>query len=352
MNRIRNVRKAVGFDGPERTPIELVEVPGIYDDYGTIGPGDVDPDFAPLSDFDVLQATYHWVFKDMGRDREGNALREDEWGCRQKIPVGGEYAYFVLNNPLRNWDDLGGYRFPEPFVNDGWFSSMARNLKRYPGRFVDAFIDPGVTLVALNLRGYEELLVDYYTAFDRVGYLFDGIWDYQKELVRKWKRAGAHAVSLYEEWATQDRMYVSPDWWRERVKPFYRKVFDFIHGEGMYVGMGLDGFVLPILDDLKEIGLDILDNRQPALLGVENLAKAGGGKLCVKASCDMQLSLPLKGPEEVEREAETLARRLGVERNGGFIGLVFKWERIKIPVQNVLASYRGFRGPGPAARRR
>jgi hypothetical protein len=352
MDRIGNVRKAVEFGGPERIPIELVDVPGVYDDYGTIDPEGVDKGFQPLGDFDVVQATYHWVFRDLGEDREGNVLREDEWGCRQKIPKNGEYAYFVLNNPLRNWDDLGAYRFPDPSVADGWFSSMARSLKRYPGKFVNAFIDPGVTLVALNLRGYEELLVDYHTGFDRVRYLFDAVWDFQKELVRKWKRAGAHAVSLYEEWATQDRTYVSPEWWRERVKPFYRKAFDFIHGEGMYAGMGLDGYVLPILDDLKEIGLDILDNRQPVLLGVENLAKAGGGRICVKASCDMQLSLPRKSPGEVEREAAELANRLGRERNGGFIGLVFKWERIRIPAENVLASYRGFRGPGTARRDR
>jgi hypothetical protein len=309
MDSVRNVIKAVEFDGPDRVPIELVDIPCIYDDYGTIDAGSVDPGFPPLEDFDVVQATYHWVFRDLGKDGEGNALREDEWGCKQKIPKGREYTYFVLNNPLGNWDDRGSYRFPDPSATDGWFSAMERNLKRYPGKFVNAFIDPGVTLVALNLRGYEELLIDYYTGFGRVRYLFDGIWDYQKELVRRWKRAGAHAVSLYEEWATQDRMYVSPDWWRERIKPFYKKVFDFFHREGMYAGIGLDGTVLPILDDLKEIGLDILDNRQPLLIGVENLA-----------------------------------------RNGGFIGLVFKWERIKIPVDNVLASYRGFRGRAGGAR--
>ena len=56
----------------------------------------------------------------------------------------------------------------------------------------------------------------------------------------------------------------------------------------------------------------------------------------------MQVSLPSRSPQEIRREAETLAQKLGIERGGGFIGLVFKWERIRLPMENVLASYGGF----------
>lgn len=137
-------------------------------------------------------------------------------------------------------------------------------------------------------------------------------------------------------------MYVSPEWWRENMKPFYRKVFSYIHDQGLYAGMGLDGKINPILDDLKEIGLDILDNRQPVLVGIDNLARAGGGKICIKGSCDMQFTLPVKSPVEVVKEAEMLVEKLGNERGGGFIAMVFKWESIKLPIENVLASLRGF----------
>jgi uroporphyrinogen decarboxylase len=340
---IAAVRKAIEFDNPDRVPIELVEVPGIWDDYGALPRSACPEDFPPLQCFDAIQAIYSWVFTERGTDAEGNRLRVDEWGCLQKVPRSGDYSYLVVEEPLRDWDKAHSYRFPDPSAADPWFTEIAHALKRYPGKFVDAFIDPGVTLVALNIRGYENLLVDYYQDMKRVRWLFDGIWEYQKEIVKKWKRAGAHAVSLYEEWATQGRMYVPPEWWREHMKPFYSRAIDFIHQQGLYAGMGLDGSVLPILDDLKEIGLDILDNRQPVLLGIDNLARAGGGKLCIKASNDMQLSLPSARAGEIRTEAQALARRLGRERGGGFIGLVFKWDRIRLPIENVLASYEAFR---------
>jgi hypothetical protein len=56
----------------------------------------------------------------------------------------------------------------------------------------------------------------------------------------------------------------------------------------------------------------------------------------------MQASLPTRTPREIREEAENLARTLGLARGGGFMGLVFKWERIKLPMENVLASYEGF----------
>lgn len=342
MNSITAVKKAIEFKHPERIPIELVEVPGVYDDYGTLPRDGVDKDFPPLKDFDSIQAIYSWVFEELGQDPRGDRLRRDEWGCVQKVPQSGEYTYLVIEEPLKNWDNISTYKFPEPSAADTWFSDIEKSLKGYEGKFISAFIDPGITLVALNMRGYEDLLIDYYTNLDRVRYLFDGIWEYQKEIIKKWKAVGAHAVSLYEEWATQDRMYVAPEWWRQNMKPFYKKVFDFIHDQGLYTGMGMDGWILDIIDDLQEIGLDILDNRQPILLGIDNLARAGNGRLCIKASNDMQLSLPSKTPDEIRKEAADLARGLGSERNGGFIGLVFKWERIHLPIENVLASYEGF----------
>jgi hypothetical protein len=342
VDSITVARKAIEFRDPEYVPIELVEVPGIWDDYGTLPRDQADAGFPPLRDFDSIQAIYSWVFEEAGRDEEGNRLRRDEWSCLQKVPNSGEYAYLVIDEPLKDWDDAAAYRFPDPAGTDAWFGRITAGLRRYPGKFVNGFIDPGITLVALNIRGYENLLVDYYQNPDRALWLFEGIWEYQKEIVRRWKKAGAHAISLYEEWATQDRLYVPPEWWRRYVKPFYRRVFDFIHQQGLYAGLGLDGQVAELLDDWKEIGVDILDNRQPKLLGIQRLARAGGGRLCIKACCDMQLTLPGARPEAVRAEAEELVRRLGLDRGGGFMGLVFRWDRIKLPLQNVLASYDGF----------
>ena len=56
------VRQAIGFGNPDRIPIELVEVPGVWDDYGALPRSACPADFPPLQDFDSIQAIYSWVF--------------------------------------------------------------------------------------------------------------------------------------------------------------------------------------------------------------------------------------------------------------------------------------------------
>jgi len=74
MNSVDVVKKAIEFDDPDYIPIELVEVPGVYDDYGTIPREMVDESFPPLKDFDAIQAIFPWVCEEMGRDENGDRL--------------------------------------------------------------------------------------------------------------------------------------------------------------------------------------------------------------------------------------------------------------------------------------
>ena len=127
------VRQAIGFNSPDRIPIELVEVPGIWDDYGTLPRSACPEDFPPLQHFDSIQAIYSWVFSERGPDAEGNRLRMDEWGCLQKVPLNGEYSYLVVQEPLRDWDKASSYRFPDPDAADPWFADISKALQRYPG---------------------------------------------------------------------------------------------------------------------------------------------------------------------------------------------------------------------------
>ena len=343
-NRIEVVKKAIEFKDPEYIPLELIEIPGLWDDYMTISVDEVDDKFIALEDFDIAEVYYSWLLKRIGKDKEGNIICNNEWGNTVKIPKDKKYSHFVTKEPLKNnWENIKRYKFPDPEVANGYIKGKQAVIEKYyKDKFITLFLDPGISLLGIFLRGYEDLLVDYYKYFERVEYLFENIWEFQKEIIKKFKKIGIHAVHFYEEWADQRSMYVSPDWWREKMKPFYKKVFEYVHDLGLYTGIGSDGNIIEILPDFKEIGLDVLDNRQPLLLGIDNLAKIANGKLCIKGSVDMQLSYPVKSSEEVKAEAEELAFKLGIKRNGGFIAFVYKWKRLNIPVENVLASLEGF----------
>ena len=344
IDRICNVIKAIEFKNPDYIPLELIEIPGLWDEYMTISEDEVDKDFAALKDFDIAEVYYSWLLEKTGEDKDGNTLCSNEWGNIIMMPKNRKYSHLVLEEPLsKDWDKVKKYKFPNPDVADKYIQKKMNVAKsNYSDKFITLYLDPGISLWGIFLRGYEDLLIDYYKYFERVEYLFSGIWEFQKEIIKKFKKAGIHAVHFYEEWADQRSLYVSPQWFRDKMKPFYKKVYDYVHDLGLYTGIGSDGNITGILGDFKEAGLDVLDNRQPLLLGIDNLAKAAGGKLCIKGSVDMQLSYPVKKPDEVKKEAEELAFKLGIQRNGGFIAFVYKWERLNIPIENVMASLEGF----------
>jgi uroporphyrinogen-III decarboxylase len=78
-----------------------------------------------------------------------------------------------------------------------------------------------------------------------------------------------------------------------------------------------DGVITPIIPDLIEIGLDVLNPVRPACMNPEELKKKYGRALSFWGSIDEQHTLPFGSPDEVKREVETRLRTLG--KNGGLI---------------------------------
>lgn len=337
---IQVVKDAIEFNNPEWLPMEIIDIPGIYDDYGRTDAEKIE--FIPgTENFDAFQACYSWTFRDKGKDENGNFLYEDEWGCLRMLPKSGEYAHLLISSPIHGSENWETYTFPKPEITDRFFVNMEKHLKEYSDRFVAAYIDPGPVLCAIDLLGFEEFLISIAAQPEKAVSFLEKIWEFHYELAKRWKKAGAHMLYLFDEWASQSRLLCSPETWRKYFKPFYRKVFSDIHNLGMYAGLGLDGNVLEILPDLKEVGMDVVDLRQPHAIGLDKLAEGASGKLCYKCSVDMQKTLPNATPEEIKKEAAEIFQKLG-QRNGGLIALVYRWATLKLPEKNVIASAEGF----------
>jgi len=112
-------------------------------------------------------------------------------------------------------------------------------------------------------------------------------------------------------------MLIDPDLWRERFKPVYADWFGRIHKTGRLVFFHSDGWILPIIEDLIEIGVDAI-NCQVAVMGEETLAEQYGGRICFWGELDRQQTLPRGTPDEVAAAAENMLR-LFARPEGGFI---------------------------------
>jgi hypothetical protein len=149
-------------------------------------------------------------------------------------------------------------------------------------------------------------------------------------------------VCVIDEFAGSRGMMFSPQLWRESFKPLYQELLANIRACGMYAGALFDGDISAILDGIPDLGLDVLDIRQPNIVGIDVYRDRFRGRLAMKASVDMMTTLAAGTPEAAREEAARLVRELST-RDGGFMGIALRWHRPEYPAANVAAAIEGFR---------
>lgn len=70
IDRINNVREAIEFKNPDYIPLELIKIPGSWDEYMTLSGDEVDKDFDALKDFDIAEVYYSWLLWKVLTDTE------------------------------------------------------------------------------------------------------------------------------------------------------------------------------------------------------------------------------------------------------------------------------------------
>jgi hypothetical protein len=114
-------------------------------------------------------------------------------------------------------------------------------------------------------------------------------------------------------------------------------MFSKVKKAGLDVWFHSDGNILPILPDLLELGVDVL-NCQASVIGLENL-KPYAGKVCFRTDIDRQHILPFVSPAEVKQHIRLLFETIGTPEGG----IVACGEVIEdVPIENIAAMYEAF----------
>jgi uroporphyrinogen decarboxylase len=150
---------------------------------------------------------------------------------------------------------------------------------------------------------------------DQSARLLDALTDYMVELVRRWgKLEGVEGILMTDDWGTQLSPMISPAMWRKFFAANYRRVFDEIHRAGKLVMFHSCGNILPLIGDLIDVGVDILDPIQPEAMDIVEVAKRFGGKVtfCGGIS-DQQIArmTPRQVKDNVRRTIDVLGAPFG-----------------------------------------
>ena len=141
------------------------------------------------------------------------------------------------------------------------------------------------------------------------------------------------------DYGSQRGPLISPDWYREMIKPFHRKMCDWIHRNTSWkIFMHCCGGIRPLLDDFIDAGFDIISPVQTNAEGMDaqGLKDDFGDRFVFwGGGVETQNTLPFGTPEEVYNE---VTERIHIfNKGGGFVFNPIHNIQPNTPVENILA---------------
>ena len=121
-----------------------------------------------------------------------------------------------------------------------------------------AFFVTGVFEQLHSMMGFEDTLMNFLLEPDDMMDLCEAIGNHRLEYLRilneKWH---PDAILSHDDWGAKQSMFMSPEVWREFLKPQYKKLYDYAHENDILVIHHADSFLQPIVSDMAEIGIDV-----------------------------------------------------------------------------------------------
>jgi uroporphyrinogen-III decarboxylase len=164
----------------------------------------------------------------------------------------------------------------------------------------------------------ENTWMDVASSPDELGRLIDIMVDINLHAIERFARAGADAFMWFDDWGLQDGLMVSPRSWREIWKPRYAKVFGAVHDAGLFTFLHSCGDITSILNDLIEIGLDVIQMDQQENMGLERLGREFGGRITFWSPVDIQATMANGSLDNIRAYCRNMVTTLG-RPNGGFM---------------------------------
>ena len=289
---------------------------------------------------------YNLTFRDEG----DYTAYTDEWGIDWRMPKQGGFYYDMYRHPLAQAEtvaDVAAYRWPDA-ADPHRFTGLrdrARAAQTEGKLVILGGLCAGISEMHSWLRGYSEYYTDFYLHPDLSEYLMDRVAELK---MAYWERALAEAgeyvdvVIEADDMAGQDRLLFSPAIYRRLVKHRHARIHAFIKQRAPNVKIWFHscGAIRPLIGDLIETGIDILNPVQKSAAGMDlvelkhefgrDITFWGGG-------VDTQRVFGTGTPEEVRDDVRRSIEALAP--GGGFVFATVHNTQANVPPENFMAMW-------------
>jgi uroporphyrinogen decarboxylase len=339
MNSNQRVHAALKREPVDRVPVFMWFHPDTARNLGKvleIPPAQVD--VAMGNDVRMTWVNNNFAMEGITHEREGES-HTDPWGIRWvKEGAFNQIAFSPLAEASP--EQMRDYVFPFQQTEE-LLTPMARLAAGADGYFLGSDVSPCVFEMFWRLRGLEPALMDMAAepelASEMMGRCADFAVHLSEESCRRFK---LDWLWTGDDVGSQRGMIMSPRAWREQIKPHLKRVCDVGKQHKLPVAHHCCGAIRPIIGDLIEIGVDVLNPIQCNCEGMDplELKREFGARLAFMGGVDTQGVLPNGTVSEVRAATQRLLEGM-TSGGGGYILAASHTIPPETPLENIFAMY-------------
>ena len=281
---------------------------------------------------------HNYAMEGIVHEHEGES-HLDFWGVEWTRQQGfNQITKFPLAGATK--DEVLSYRFPTEHMPE-LLQRMLPVVESRQDYFVGCDVSPCAFEMYWRLRGMGDAMLDIAGDPALAGEMLVRCAEFSRLL----SEAACSQFEMDWLWTGDDvssqlGMLIKPETWRELIKPHLRRVFDVGKAKGLWVAYHCCGALRPIIGDLVEIGMDVLNPVQCNCPGMNplELKKEFGKQLAFMGGVDTQGVLPYGTVDEVRRATARLIEGMTAD-GGGYILAASHTVPPETPDENIFAMY-------------
>ncbi len=286
------------------------------------------------------------ILRQLGSDVRSVTDIPGNWGIRLKrIPAGGcdvvEHPLVQITTPdeITSYEHWPNKNTPEQYTSISRQATMLADANEFAVVGAPYMIAPFER--ASMLVGRVQLLKMLLRQPDLAHMLLEHVTRHLETQLRHFLTACGDRLDLIvigDDLGVQDGPLMAPRIYRTFLKPLHARLIALIRTLGSArVMFHTDGDVTTFLDDLVEIGVDILNPIEPfagEMADLSRLKRRYGDHLCFCGGIDTLRILPCGTPDDVRREVTRVIKTLGP---AGFLAAPTHALMASVPPENIVA---------------
>ncbi len=341
-----NILKALRRDGFDNVPVDFVLCDSQIEDFKTnFGDSDYESYFGMSHrPFEMNVKRNYTLGSDLfKRETLPDSTVFDEYGIGHSKGSSAAFHMTRMHHPLKGADLNEILDYPYPTVPVGELERVRKTVTDLHARGLASFAFMQMTVweASWYLRSMEELMIDMMMQDEKATALLDIITEFAISKAVTYAKAGVDILSLGDDIGTQTTIMIDVELWEIWLKTRLAKVIAAAKqvNPNIIIFYHSCGHITPFIDQLIEIGVEVLNPIQPECMSFDEVHDKFGDRLSFWGTLGTQELLPFGTKEEVYKTTLSRLNKCG-EKGGLVIGPTHMVEP-EVPWENLTAIING-----------